>query len=185
MDADGPDRRRRRRRAVRAGADATCSPRCGAAGGGPEHLAIADHLHRRHGRLPGPRPRDRRRSGGGWPAPTTRPWPASASPGSGTTRRWSRCRGSPSCRDPDADRPQSWVACPHGHRTFPSFVLDCPDPGALATFYGALLDWKVDASSDWAEVRADDGQCICFQPVEDYRRPAGRARTCPSRCTST
>ena len=25
---------------------------------------------------------------------------------------------------------------------FPSIVIDCPDPAALATFYGALLDWK-------------------------------------------
>jgi predicted enzyme related to lactoylglutathione lyase len=54
---------------------------------------------------------------------------------------------------------------------FPSIVLDCPDPGALATFYGALLDWKVEASPDWAEVRADNGQCICFQQVEDYQPP--------------
>jgi hypothetical protein len=46
---------------------------------------------------------------------------------------------------------------------FPSFVLDCPDPAALAAFYGALLDWEVDASDDWAEVRADQGRCICFQ----------------------
>jgi len=54
---------------------------------------------------------------------------------------------------------------------FPSIVLDCPDPAALAKFYGAMLDWKVDISDDWAEVRADYGQCICFQPVEDYRPP--------------
>jgi predicted enzyme related to lactoylglutathione lyase len=54
---------------------------------------------------------------------------------------------------------------------FPSFVLDCPDPVALATFYGALLDWKVEASPDWAEIRADNGQCICFQPVDDYTPP--------------
>ena len=25
----------------------------------------------------------------------------------------------------------------------PSIVIDWPDPGALATFYGAMLDWKV------------------------------------------
>ena len=34
-----------------------------------------------------------------------------------------------------------------------------------------MLDWKVDVSSDWAEVRAEDGQCIGFQPVETYTRP--------------
>ena len=54
---------------------------------------------------------------------------------------------------------------------FPSIVLDCPDPGALAKFYGALLEWKVDVSSDWAEVRADYGQCISFQQVKDYTPP--------------
>ena len=54
---------------------------------------------------------------------------------------------------------------------FPSIVLDCPDPAALAKFYGAMLDWKVDISSDWAEVRADYGQCLSFQLVEGYRPP--------------
>jgi len=40
---------------------------------------------------------------------------------------------------------------------FPSIVIDCPDPGALASFYGAMLDWKVDVSSGWAEVGAAAG----------------------------
>ena len=39
-------------------------------------------------------------------------------------------------------------------------VIDCPDPGALAAFYGAMLDRKADVSSDWAEVRAEYGQSI-------------------------
>ena len=30
---------------------------------------------------------------------------------------------------------------------FPSIVLDCPDPLALATFYGAILDWEVDTAN--------------------------------------
>jgi predicted enzyme related to lactoylglutathione lyase len=55
---------------------------------------------------------------------------------------------------------------------FPGFVIDCPDPGALAEFYGALLDWKVNTSPDWAEIRSEDGQCISFQPVQGYRPPA-------------
>ena len=38
---------------------------------------------------------------------------------------------------------------------FPSIVIDCPDPAALAAFYGAMLDWKAEVSSNWAEVRAD------------------------------
>jgi predicted enzyme related to lactoylglutathione lyase len=54
---------------------------------------------------------------------------------------------------------------------FPSIVLDCPEPGRLAGFYGALLDWKVDVSPDWAEVRADHGQSIGFQRVEGYVPP--------------
>jgi glyoxalase superfamily protein len=62
---------------------------------------------------------------------------------------------------------------------FPSIVLDCPDAGALATFYGAMLDWKVDVSSDWAEVRADYGQCINFQQVESYTPPAWPGQDVP------
>jgi len=55
---------------------------------------------------------------------------------------------------------------------FPSIVIDCPDAGALAAFYSALLDWKVEASPyDWVDVRAEDGQCISFQPVEGYTPP--------------
>jgi predicted enzyme related to lactoylglutathione lyase len=54
---------------------------------------------------------------------------------------------------------------------FPSFVLDCPDPAALAAFYGALLDWKVVPSTGWTDVRSDDGQCISFQPVDSYAPP--------------
>ena len=54
---------------------------------------------------------------------------------------------------------------------YPSFVIDCPDPAALATFYGALLDWKVDVSADWAEIRSADGQCISFQPVQGFTPP--------------
>jgi predicted enzyme related to lactoylglutathione lyase len=54
---------------------------------------------------------------------------------------------------------------------FPSIVLDCPDASVLATFYGAMLDWKIEASDDWADIRADYGQCISFQQVENYRPP--------------
>jgi Glyoxalase-like domain len=54
---------------------------------------------------------------------------------------------------------------------YPSFVIDCPDAGALAKFYGTLLDWKVDASDDWADIRADNGNCISFQQVKDFRPP--------------
>ena len=54
----------------------------------------------------------------------------------------------------------------------PSIVLDCDEPGRLATFYGALLDWKASHDGGWAEVRNAAGdQCICFQQVDDYRPP--------------
>ncbi|NEA33405.1 VOC family protein [Streptomyces sp. SID13031] len=62
---------------------------------------------------------------------------------------------------------------------FPSVVLDCADPVALAEFYGALFDWEVKASPEWGEVRADYGQCICFQPVEGYRPPAWPGQDVP------
>jgi predicted enzyme related to lactoylglutathione lyase len=62
---------------------------------------------------------------------------------------------------------------------FPSIVIDCPDPGLLAKFYGDLLDWKVDISTDWAEIRADYGQCISFQQVADYTPPVWPGQEVP------
>ncbi|MBN9103400.1 MAG: VOC family protein [Propionibacteriaceae bacterium] len=62
---------------------------------------------------------------------------------------------------------------------FPSVVIDCPDAAALATFYGALLDWKVELDEGWADVRADYGQCISFQQVEDYRAPVWPGQEVP------
>lgn len=54
---------------------------------------------------------------------------------------------------------------------YPSVVFDCPDAAALARFYGEVLDWPVSVDGDWADIRADHGQCICFQQVQDYRAP--------------
>ena len=54
---------------------------------------------------------------------------------------------------------------------YPSLVLDCPDARALGTFYAAMLDWKLEPSSGWADIRADYGQCISFQQVADYTPP--------------
>jgi len=62
---------------------------------------------------------------------------------------------------------------------FPGFVIDCPDPGALAAFYGALLDWKVEISPGWADIRAEDGQCISFQQVESYAPPSWPTQELP------
>lgn len=54
---------------------------------------------------------------------------------------------------------------------FPSVVLDCPDPVALARFYGAMLDWPVSIDDGWTEIKSDYGQVIDFQEVENYRAP--------------
>ena len=62
---------------------------------------------------------------------------------------------------------------------YPGFVIDCPDPGALATFYGTMLDWKVNVESDWADIRADNGNCISFQQVEDFSPPVWPGQDVP------
>jgi predicted enzyme related to lactoylglutathione lyase len=63
---------------------------------------------------------------------------------------------------------------------FPGFVIDCPDPEALATFYGAVLGWKVSVDQDWAEIRPEDrSDCISFQQVPDYRAPAWPGQQVP------
>ena len=62
---------------------------------------------------------------------------------------------------------------------FPSIVIDCPDPDALASFYGTMLDWKVEAGDDWVDVRADYGQCLSFQKVDDYTPPAWPSQDVP------
>jgi predicted enzyme related to lactoylglutathione lyase len=54
----------------------------------------------------------------------------------------------------------------------PLIVVDCPDPGVLARFYGAMLDWKVDVSTDRASACGENGQCISFHRVDDYTPPA-------------
>lgn len=57
---------------------------------------------------------------------------------------------------------------------YPGLVIDCPDAAALATFYGAMLDWEVqvDDAGGWAEIRpADRSNCISFQQVNDFRAP--------------
>jgi hypothetical protein len=61
---------------------------------------------------------------------------------------------------------------------WPSLIIDCPDPGALATFYGAMLGWQVESSAGWAEIRTE-GQCISFQQVQDYRPPAWPTQQLP------
>lgn len=62
---------------------------------------------------------------------------------------------------------------------FPSIVIDCPDPAALAAFYGSMLDWKVELSPGWADVRAEYGHCISFQQVDGYAPPRWPAQEVP------
>lgn len=53
-----------------------------------------------------------------------------------------------------------------------SIVLDCPDPQALARFYGALLDWKqIDADDQWVTLSDGGTVRICFQRATDYQPP--------------
>lgn len=54
----------------------------------------------------------------------------------------------------------------------PLIAIDCPDPGALARFYGALLGGTIDVvSADRASVCLEDGQCIAFHRVADHAPP--------------
>ena len=62
---------------------------------------------------------------------------------------------------------------------FPSFVIDCPDPAALAAFYTAVLDWNAEVSADWADIRVENGQCISFQQVKDYTPPTWPTQQVP------
>ncbi|MCC3275439.1 VOC family protein [Arthrobacter sp. zg-Y20] len=67
---------------------------------------------------------------------------------------------------------------------YPTTVLDCPDAVALATFYGALLDWKVNLHEDepydnWTEISDVTGQRYCFQQVENYTPPVWPEQNIP------
>ena len=63
---------------------------------------------------------------------------------------------------------------------YPTFVYDCPDAGALATFYATLLGWEVSDQDDWFDIRPADGSsCISFQTVADYRRPTWPSQESP------
>jgi hypothetical protein len=53
----------------------------------------------------------------------------------------------------------------------PVIVVDCSDPGVLARFYGAMLDWKIDFSAERGSVCGENGQCISFHRVDGYTPP--------------
>jgi predicted enzyme related to lactoylglutathione lyase len=63
----------------------------------------------------------------------------------------------------------------------PGLVIDCPDPGVLAQFYAALLDWTVEVDDDgsWADARSADGRALSFQRVDGYRRPEWPGQSVP------
>jgi predicted enzyme related to lactoylglutathione lyase len=54
----------------------------------------------------------------------------------------------------------------------PIFVIDCPDPVALADFYGKLLGWtpKPEVDGEWVGF-TDATRPFFFQRVADYRAP--------------
>jgi predicted enzyme related to lactoylglutathione lyase len=52
-----------------------------------------------------------------------------------------------------------------------TIVLDCPDPLALARFYGELLGWEVTyADDDWVNLAGPGGK-LSFQLAPDYVAP--------------
>jgi predicted enzyme related to lactoylglutathione lyase len=54
-------------------------------------------------------------------------------------------------------------------------VLDCPDPRALAEFYAAVLDWKIEEQEDdegsWIDLVGPNGHKLAFQLSEGYQPP--------------
>ncbi|MCG0285138.1 VOC family protein [Streptomyces sp. PSAA01] len=51
-------------------------------------------------------------------------------------------------------------------------VIDCPDPAALAAFYGRILGWRVDDSDpEWATLTAEDGRRLAFQLAPGHQPP--------------
>jgi catechol 2,3-dioxygenase-like lactoylglutathione lyase family enzyme len=61
---------------------------------------------------------------------------------------------------------------------FSLVALDCPDPLALARFYGAITGWDVedddgdwDGTEDWVELRSPAGATIAFQRAADHQPP--------------
>ena len=52
------------------------------------------------------------------------------------------------------------------------FAFDCPDPLALAGFYGAITGWEIERDSgDWVQLRSDGGATLAFQLAPDHQPP--------------
>lgn len=59
-----------------------------------------------------------------------------------------------------------------GIARFSLVALDCLDPQALATFYGAVTGWPVHQDGgDWVQLRSDTGATIAFQLAPDHQPP--------------
>jgi predicted enzyme related to lactoylglutathione lyase len=59
-------------------------------------------------------------------------------------------------------------------------AIDCPDPVALARFYGEVLGWSLDRDDGgWVEITSGDGQYLAFQRVEDFRPPVWPGQDVP------
>jgi predicted enzyme related to lactoylglutathione lyase len=57
---------------------------------------------------------------------------------------------------------------------FSLVALDCPDPHALAAFYGQITGWEVGdvlADGRWVQLRSDGGVTLGFQQVDGFRPP--------------
>ncbi len=58
---------------------------------------------------------------------------------------------------------------------FSLVALDCADPEALASFYGAICGWEVDDNEDdeddWVVLRSSVGATLAFQRVKGHRPP--------------
>ena len=51
-------------------------------------------------------------------------------------------------------------------------ALDCRDPRALATFYGAITGWEIeDHEGDWVQLRSGNDVTLAFQLAPDHTPP--------------
>jgi catechol 2,3-dioxygenase-like lactoylglutathione lyase family enzyme len=51
-------------------------------------------------------------------------------------------------------------------------ALDCPDPQALATFYGAIIGRSIARDiGDWVELDGEGGATLAFQLAPDHQPP--------------
>jgi catechol 2,3-dioxygenase-like lactoylglutathione lyase family enzyme len=53
-----------------------------------------------------------------------------------------------------------------------AFVLDCPDPAALARFYAELTGWALHYEDpDWVVLRGEGAVGLAFQRAPDHQPP--------------